>query len=230
MWLKLVCIRTVKVLNKIYNHSRPKPSWHLLNSYWLVQVSTCPWLSTMMRSEARTVWRRWAMVRVVQSWNELLMVSWIRASVSASMAAVASSRIRTWESRTDQSDDPRGAGLKGFPVCLSDPSVWPVCLSDPSVCLSVCLSDPSGCLTCLSLSLNLPVCLSVWPVCLPVCLSPCTVLAELWRHTAAVSLPLRSCLRSPPPPSPTSGAAGTPGKWTGSQSAGGQVCVSSSLY
>lgn len=41
------------------------------------------------------------MVRVVQSWKELLMVFWIRASISGSMAAVASSTIRTCNTREE---------------------------------------------------------------------------------------------------------------------------------
>lgn len=57
---------------------------------------TWPWLSTMMRSQLSTVCSLCAMVNVVQSWNELRMVSWIRESVSESIAAVASSKIRTY--------------------------------------------------------------------------------------------------------------------------------------
>lgn len=47
---------------------------------------------TRMRSALATVWMRWAMVSMVQSLKAFWMVFWIRASVSASMDAVASSR------------------------------------------------------------------------------------------------------------------------------------------
>lgn len=57
---------------------------------------TWPWLSTMMRSQLSTVCSLCAMVNVVQSWNELRMVSWIRESVSVSIAAVASSKIKIY--------------------------------------------------------------------------------------------------------------------------------------
>lgn len=40
------------------------------------------------------VWRRWAIVRTVQSANSLRIVVWIKLSVSKSTAAVASSRMR----------------------------------------------------------------------------------------------------------------------------------------
>lgn len=58
---------------------------------------TCPCVSTMMRSQPRTVCRRWAIVNIVQSANASLMVSWISKSVSVSIAAVASSRISIWK-------------------------------------------------------------------------------------------------------------------------------------
>lgn len=47
---------------------------------------------TRIRSACITVLIRWAMVSMVQSWKASLMVFWIRASVSASMDAVASSK------------------------------------------------------------------------------------------------------------------------------------------
>ena len=109
--------------------------WQLLSSYWPVQCHTCPWLSTMIRSEARTVWRRWAMVKVVQSWKELRMVSWIRPSVSASIAAVASSRIRTW--RPEQV-------IRGH---NTDLSVSMTCLPLTLHCLSRALATHSSCLS-----------------------------------------------------------------------------------
>lgn len=116
-----------------------KPRWPgtELSSYWPVQCRTCPWLSTMMRSEARTVWRRWAMVKVVQSWNELLMVSWIRPSVSASIAAVASSRIRTW--RPEQPIRGQNTDLSVSHLSVSDLSVFMTCLSLRSVPLWIML-------------------------------------------------------------------------------------------
>lgn len=58
---------------------------------------TCPCVSTMIRSQPRTVCRRWAIVNIVQSANASLMVSWISKSVSVSIAAVASSRINIWK-------------------------------------------------------------------------------------------------------------------------------------
>lgn len=58
---------------------------------------TCPCVSTMIRSQPRTVCRRWAIVSIVQSANASLMVSWISKSVSVSIAAVASSRISIWK-------------------------------------------------------------------------------------------------------------------------------------
>ena len=64
--------------------------------------STCPWASTIILSEPRTVCRRWAIVSMVQSANASRMVSWISKSVSVSMAAVASSRIRICGGREEK--------------------------------------------------------------------------------------------------------------------------------
>lgn len=58
-------------------------------------VHTLPLSRTMTRLQLITVLRRWAMMRVVQLPNAQRMVSWMRRSVSVSMAAVASSSIRT---------------------------------------------------------------------------------------------------------------------------------------
>ena len=65
-------------------------------------LSTCPWASTIILSEPRTVCRRWAIVSMVQSANASRMVSWISKSVSVSMAAVASSRIRICGEREEK--------------------------------------------------------------------------------------------------------------------------------
>ena len=66
---------------------------------WKCHVSlilriTFPALRTIILSESRMVFSLWAMVRMVQLVNACLMVCWIKLSVSVSMAAVASSRIR----------------------------------------------------------------------------------------------------------------------------------------
>lgn len=65
-------------------------------------LSTCPWASTIILSEPRTVCRRWAIVSIVQSANASLTVSWISKSVSVSMAAVASSRIKTCQGKKEK--------------------------------------------------------------------------------------------------------------------------------
>lgn len=65
-------------------------------------LSTCPWASTIILSEPRTVCRRWAIVSMVQSANASRMVSWISKSVSVSMAAVASSRIKICRGREEK--------------------------------------------------------------------------------------------------------------------------------
>lgn len=62
-------------------------------------LRTCPWASTMIRSEPRTVCRRWAIVSMVQSAKASRMVSWISKSVSVSIAAVASSKIRIYPAK-----------------------------------------------------------------------------------------------------------------------------------
>lgn len=62
---------------------------------------TWPFSITMILLQLITVLRRWAMIRVVQLPNTLWMVSWMRRSVSVSMAAVASSRIRIWKHNSD---------------------------------------------------------------------------------------------------------------------------------
>lgn len=60
-------------------------------------LHTWPFSMTMILLQLITVLRRWAMMRVVQLPNTLWMVSWMRRSVSVSIAAVASSRIRIWK-------------------------------------------------------------------------------------------------------------------------------------
>lgn len=65
-------------------------------------LSTCPWASTIILSEPRTVCRRWAIVSMVQSANASRIVSWISKSVSVSMAAVASSRIKICQRREEK--------------------------------------------------------------------------------------------------------------------------------
>lgn len=57
--------------------------------------SLCPTvLSPQYLLLSMMVWRRWAIVRTVQSVNSLRIVVWIKLSVSRSTAAVASSRMR----------------------------------------------------------------------------------------------------------------------------------------
>ncbi len=63
------------------------------------------WVSSVLGPAAHLslsmmVFRRWAMVRTVQSWNTDRMAVWMRASVSGSTEAVASSsmRMRLWRS------------------------------------------------------------------------------------------------------------------------------------
>lgn len=48
---------------------------------------------TIIRSESIMVFNLWAIVITVQSLNSILIVSWIKSSVSKSIAAVASSKI-----------------------------------------------------------------------------------------------------------------------------------------
>lgn len=72
-------------------------TWHHQAGGRDTSLLTCPCVSTMIRSQPRTVCRRWAIVNIVQSANASLMVSWISKSVSVSIAAVASSRIRIWK-------------------------------------------------------------------------------------------------------------------------------------
>lgn len=60
-------------------------------------IHTCPLSMTMTLLQLITVLRRWAMMRVVQLPNAQRMVSWMRRSVSVSMAAVASSSIRIFK-------------------------------------------------------------------------------------------------------------------------------------
>lgn len=74
------------------------------------------------------------MVRVVQSRKELLMVFCIRASISGSMAAVASSTIRTCRSREEHQVTDTWRGAKG---------VWPLTLH----LLSRALATHSSCLS-----------------------------------------------------------------------------------
>lgn len=57
---------------------------------------TWPLSMTMTLLQLITVLRRWAMMRVVQLPNAQRMVSWMRRSVSVSMAAVASSSMRIY--------------------------------------------------------------------------------------------------------------------------------------
>lgn len=58
----------------------------------LTSVLTFPLSMTRIRSVFITVLMRWAMVSMVQSWKDCLMVLWISESVSASIDAVASSK------------------------------------------------------------------------------------------------------------------------------------------
>ncbi len=62
--------------------------------------AACPWSMTRMVSPSMTVCRRCAMAISVQSLNSVRIVFWMRASVSTSTKAVASSSTRIC---TDQS-------------------------------------------------------------------------------------------------------------------------------
>lgn len=65
--------------------------WHNIN-LCIFGVVTCPLSMTRIRSACITVLMRCAMVSMVQSLKASLMVFWMRASVSESMDAVASSK------------------------------------------------------------------------------------------------------------------------------------------
>ena len=54
---------------------------------------------TKTRSELKTVERRWAMISTVLSTNACFSDSWIRASASESIDAVASSNIKSLEEK-----------------------------------------------------------------------------------------------------------------------------------
>lgn len=66
-------------------------SWHNIN-LCILGVVTCPLSMTRIRSACITVLSRWAIVSIVLLRKASWMVFWIRASVSASMEAVASSK------------------------------------------------------------------------------------------------------------------------------------------
>lgn len=71
-----------------------------LNFQYKSVFFTSPLSITRIRSAFITVLIRWAMVSMVQSWKESLMVFWIKASVSASIEAVASSkRMICWTTK-----------------------------------------------------------------------------------------------------------------------------------
>ena len=61
--------------------------------------TTFPSSMTSILSESSTVLSRCAIVSVVQSLNADRIVSWIRLSVSVSIAAVASSKNRIWKEK-----------------------------------------------------------------------------------------------------------------------------------
>lgn len=65
--------------------------WHNIN-LCIFGVVTCPLSMTRIRSACITVLSRWAIVSIVLLRKASWMVFWIRASVSASMEAVASSK------------------------------------------------------------------------------------------------------------------------------------------
>lgn len=65
--------------------------WHNIN-LCIFGVVTCPLSMTRRRSACITVLSRWAFVSIVLLRKASWMVFWIRASVSASMEAVASSK------------------------------------------------------------------------------------------------------------------------------------------
>ena len=65
------------------------PEWFSLSN----QTLTLPSSITRILSQDKTVLRRWAMISMVQSQNASFSVAWTSASVSVSMAAVASSSI-----------------------------------------------------------------------------------------------------------------------------------------
>ena len=66
--------------------------------------TTVPSLKTAIKSESKIVFSRWAIVMTVQSLNSERIVFWIRSSVSISIAAVASSKIRIFVFRSKALD------------------------------------------------------------------------------------------------------------------------------
>lgn len=62
---------------------------------------TRPASSNRIRSQSIIVFNLCAMMSMVQDWNSCRIVFWIRASVLTSTAAVASSRTRTFDLRSN---------------------------------------------------------------------------------------------------------------------------------
>lgn len=63
--------------------------------------NTWPALRRRRRSQSIIVFKRWAIMSIVQDLNSSLIVFWISASVLTSTAAVASSRTRIFDLRSN---------------------------------------------------------------------------------------------------------------------------------
>lgn len=89
IYYTIICIVNATcffIISLTYNHDYNKREKDL--------KLTFPASIIMMTSQCRTVLRRWAIVRTVQSAKLSLIVCWILASVAVSMDAVASSSTR----------------------------------------------------------------------------------------------------------------------------------------